>query len=255
MINIKHKMINSILKIKNILSSKYHSPLIVYGNSKIKCKHIINILNNIYNIPNNTKIDYSLELYKTNNYIIVNCSLLDIDIINNLIHNLEKNLFINKKPTIIFNKFNMTKLKQRSYINLLNKSISIIIITDNYNNIINNIKSYCIISSINDNNKSCEIYNNVISYIINIYKLYEINESIFHKLKEISKFIVIISLEFKILLQLLIDHIFNDNHIIYKRKLKLLNFISDIEHKYLRSYNKYVYIEFTLFQIYNICYL
>ena len=133
----------------------------------------------------------------------------------------------------------MTKLKQRSYINLLNKSISIIIITDNYNNIINNIKSYCIISSINDNNKSCEIYNNVISYIINIYKLYEINESIFHKLKEISKFIVIISLEFKILLQLLIDHIFNDNHIIYKRKLKLLNFISDIEHKYLRSYNKY----------------
>lgn len=238
-------------KIKNLLSPDYFPPIIFYGTYiHNKCKYIVELINDIYNIS--PSIHYNKSVYKTEKYIIFNLHIIDTKIMINTVINIHNNKLIITKPIIILNNINKNQL---NIINILSFNLKFILIVDNLNSIINNLLSHCLCINISEN-KISHTYTHLINYIFTFYKNNrEFNYSQIDNIKELAKYIIFTLLHVPTILQMLSCKLLKDNTIINKRKYNIIKFISDVEHKYTKSYNKFIYLEYILINIHKLMYL
>lgn len=234
--NHTHLIYNNYDKIVDLLTKKFPN----YKLSEIKFKNII-IKNTLYyyifdmNQNNKDIIYYIKQLISSNiindSYYIIIANLLKV-----------KKFFLNYLLSLL-DKYN-------------NNNYKIIIISE-LNNIPNNIKSKCLYIK-NKTNKydKSKFINDVFNYIYNsIYIKYDRdNKCLIKEIKEISMMIISSGIYIKTFSNHIIDYIINKPYIINKDKKKIIDKCAHIDYLYKTSYNKIIYYEYLLLDIYNILY-
>ena len=255
-INNQHKILKSIPiynKLSKLLDIKGNN-LFLYGYNTYKMHLLYNILND--------KVPLISSIHKINNISYIKSNYhFEFDFINNksssTIIDIMKGIFINNLLTryiILINFDKLSSINKYRIIYLLKQNkLSIIIILDTY---YNPLKNYGLFIKIPDdikyNNDKYKINNNIYNNIIN--KIVDIYQSSINNIKELS-YLLNNFVDFNIFLQAFLSKLLENNTITNLRKTKIINFFTEIQYKYKKSYYKIIYYEYIILNVYNICYL
>ncbi|MBD23876.1 MAG: hypothetical protein CMG46_02570 [Candidatus Marinimicrobia bacterium] len=235
-------------KLEKLLEYEDHPNIILNSNAYLQ--KFYNTLKKRYTINTQTIDNGNIQYCKSLHHYE-----FDIDIIDNNIFFSLLNDIIKTKPFhrcyIVFNNMNnncynlQNKLKcfiERYY------DYKYVIITKSYGNIINKLSA----SFISLYSKQIDDDRSLYKLIIN--KLFEIYLTPVFKIKDIKNFsyyIYACSIDFSLLLEMILDHII---HVKYSDKVinKVIQFFSSIEYKYKGSYNKIIFFEYILIELYRL---
>ena len=229
-----------------LLSYNDHPNIIIYN-----CNNIYNIIN-LINPKKGKKLHYnSIEYVINTNYTFFNISLINKTNIKNFKIYLndiinKKNINNNCNQYVIFDNIH-TNMKIQSYLfSLTERNTYKFIFFCNNSKIYNKLSSMCLNIRYKIKIKNINIISN---NILDNYLCEKIN---YKKIKNLSFILSCLNIPFKNILHSLVYEILNKFEITKNKKYECIKFISDIEHKYVFSYNKLIYYEHLLLNIYNI---
>ena len=258
----------------NIISNNNHPNIIIYNkyNSKQLFYNIFNLIYKNYNLINETykKINYKKSIYHYEFDIFkINSKNKNnfIEFITNIVKS--KNYYSNNKKIIVLFNFQECNKKLQLFLKIiLNKYyyIKFFICTSNYNKIILNIKSSCILFRISKNdinlynsniliNTSNQYYifiNDIISYIYNLYISNLPYNLLINNIKNISYLLVCCNINFNEFIYLFINKLLSIPYLTNNVKYLLIKEISNIEYHRLFTYYKLIYYEWIIIKIYHI---
>lgn len=232
-------------ELKKLLSYDNHPNVIIYNSNNIN-----NILYILSKKKYNSNIYNSLKYYSNDTFSIFDMkninskNILDFKVyIKNIVK--KKYIFTKKEYIIIKNLEYNSKVQHFLFSCIENINYKFLFFT-NSNRIYNKLQSICVNirykKSINTNilikNK---IINNYLLKIINIKKL-----------KELSYILTCLNLPFCIIIKILLEDIISSFEITHNKKYRCIQFLCNIEYKYNNSYNKSLYYEYLIINLYNI---
>ena len=209
---------------------------------------------------NETKIEENNIIYfkNLNYYIFDALNIKNIYNFKQIINNITKNIYTNCKNYIIIKNLDCNKKLQAILFSIIERNHNIdytfIFLIKSYNKIINKIKNICI--NIRCNNKY-EIHNNLNLNLISKNYLNHIfeNRLNFKKIKEISYILSCLNISFNVIIKNLLYNILDIFEITNYKKYKIIHFLSELEYRYIYSYNKLIYYEYLFLNIYKILFL
>lgn len=286
--------------IENFIKNINHPNIILYGHSDIdKTNIFIKSIKKVYNVNSDNIINDNINYKKNNIYYQFNADNIKFknkiywtDILKNITKS--DNYFINNKKYIIITNFHNLHISIQYILKVFiekNYHIKFILISDNYTNIINAIKSRCIcirlplinyydkwkiikkdnnininnfllhkenninfiqnLINIKDNFKKPSILNTLIYYIISIIENYK-NVNTLDKIKEIIYIFTTINIPYNLFMKTFLNILLIDHKIIYKKKYKIIKLFSDVDIMYSKSYYKMIHLEYLILNLINI---
>ena len=165
-----------------------------------------------------------------------------------------KNYYINIKKVIIIENLNLSKLNQKILKNLIEKNIYIkfIIITNNYNSIIHNIKSYFLYVNYKEFNTNIyfnnvvynnDLYYNIINYIDYILTK-KITKKHFKDIKTFSYLLLMNNISINYIYNLILDYLIKND---YKNIKLFIDYFITLDNHYKNNYLRLFYYEYYLF--------
>jgi replication factor C subunit 3/5 len=278
-----------------------HPNIILYGHADIdKTNIFIKTIKNVYNITSDNIInENNINYIKNNLYYKFNADNIKyknkifwIDILKNITKS--DNYFINNKKYIIIENFHSLHISIQNILKVFiekNYHIKFILISDNYTDIINPIKSRCIcirlplldyydkwkiikkenninindyllykdntvdfiqnLINIKDDSKNPSILNKLLHYIISIIENYKKTNTM-EKIKEIIYIYTTVNIPYDLFMKTFLNILLNDHKIIYKKKFKIIKLFSDVDIMYSKSYYKMIHLEYLILNLINI---
>ena len=202
----------------------------------------------------------SKKLLQNNIDIIINIDYIIFDIftikkedINNfkiyLNYIINKKNIFNNKQYIIFKNIDSNKKLQPYLFSIIEKNNNKFLFFCNNNcKIYNKLESIClnIRYNVKKNTKNLKIISN---NILHDYLCKKIN---YKNIKELSYILCTLNIKFVDMIKTLINEIIDIFEITKNKKYSCIKFLCDIEVSFLLSYNKLIYYEYILLNIYNI---
>ena len=233
-------------KLNKLLSYDNHPNIIIYD-----CDDINNILNILSKKMCNSNIYNGVNYYNNDSYILFDTkninskNIIDFKIYINQI--IKKIYNFTKKEYIIINNLEYNSKIQQFLFSMIERSSYKFIFFSNSNYIYNKLQSICInirYKKFTDT-KDILIKNKIVdNYLYNVIDI--------KKFKELSYILSCLNLPLCIIIKILIDDIINKFEITNYKKYKCIKFLSDIQYKYNKGYNKLIYYEYIFLNLYNI---
>lgn len=243
------------MKEKIIKFIKYinHPHLILYGAYNIDIyKYFITIIKEYYNDTEYISYTYNQIIFNKSKYHYgFNCNGLKYNIIDFF-----KELFLTNIETIfyiiLYNFEFIRKDIQKSLLILFEKknNYKFVICSNNYNHIIQPLKSRCIYINIKTEYIKYDIIHDSIKYIYNNIFLKDIS-NIYINIKNICMLLICSNIKLSDFIIEFIDFISKKPYIINKHKHNMIKNLTKIEYTYLHSYCKIIYYEYSILSIYK----
>jgi hypothetical protein len=236
----------------NLLKHKNHPNIIFYNYDNVDT--ILECISK----KKREKIIEEIIYYKNDDYF-----LFDIDYIKNKQFESFKNIIkdITNKYNIFLKKYYIiiknieTKKRIQSFLFSFTErnSNKFIYLIENINKISIKIKSICININCKNKFKRCDKNLQMISshYLNNILN----KKLVIKNIKELSYILCCLNIPYNILLQHFVFCIIDIFEITYKKKYECIKFITELEYKHCSSFNKCIYYEYLLINIYNIIFI
>jgi len=243
------------MNIVNILQSNNHPNLLLYN--KLINNDFLNYINSIYNIDNyKTFNENNIEFKKTNYFYYFQ------NINNKIFQNFKKtldnivltnNYFTDNNKLIIIENFKLSELNQKIFKNIIEKNIYVkyIIITNNINRIITNLKSLFLSIYFKQNVENIvlknilyknDLHNDITNYLSNLFSN-KLDKNNFKNIKTLSYILLLNNISIYYLIEIIIDYLIKNN---YKQINKFIRFSSMIETYYKNNYLRLFYYEYIL---------
>lgn len=233
-------------KLKKLLLYEDHPNIIIYN-----CNNIDNILYILSKKKYNSDIYNDIKIYRNDIYSIFDIkdinskNLLDFKMyIKNII---TKKYIFTKKEYIIIKNLEYNSKVQRFLFSCIENTYYKFLFFTNSNKIYSKLQSICVNirykKSINIDNILIKnkIVDNYLFKVINIKKF-----------KELSYILTCLNLPFCIIIKILLKDIISRFEITHYKKYRCIQFLCNIEYKYNNSYNKSLYYEYLIINLYNI---
>lgn len=235
--------------LNKLLSHNDHPNIIVYD-----CDNTEYIINLISNKKSKKIVENNIHIIINIDYTIFNISIIKKEDINNFKIYLnyiinKKKIFNNDKQYIIFKNIDHNKKIQPYLFSIIEKNNNkFLFFCNNKCKIYNKLESIClnIRYNVKKDTKNLKIISN---NILDNYLCKKIN---YKKIKELSYILCTLNIKFVDTIKILINEIIDIFEITKNKKYSCIKFLCDIEVSFLMSYNKLIYYEYILLNIYNI---
>lgn len=234
--------------LNKLLSHNDHPNIIIYN-----CENTEYIINLVSDKKCKKIVQNNIDIIINVDYIIFDISTIKKEDINNFKIYLnyiinKKNLF-NNKQYIIFKNINYNKKLQPYLFSIIEKNNNKFLFFNNDKcKIYNKLESIClnIRYNIKKDSKNLKIISN---NILHDYLSKKIN---YKNIKKLSYILCTLNIKFVDTIKTLINEIIDMFEITRNKKYSCIKFLCDIEVSFLLSYNKLIYYEYMLLNIYNI---
>ena len=235
--------------LNKLLSHNDHPNIIVYD-----CENTEYIINLISDKKSKKIVENNIHIIINIDYTIFNISIIKKEDINNFKIYLnyiinKKKFFNNDKQYIIFKNIDHNKKIQPYLFSIIEKNNNkFLFFCNNKCKIYNKLESIClnIRYNVKKDTKNLKIISN---NILDNYLCKKIN---YKKIKELSYILCTLNIKFVDTIKILINEIIDIFEITKNKKYSCIKFLCDIEVSFLMSYNKLIYYEYILLNIYNI---
>ena len=235
--------------LNKLLSHNDHPNIIVYD-----CENTEYIINLISDKKSKKIVENNIHIIINIDYTIFNISIIKKEDINNFKIYLnyiinKKKIFNNDKQYIIFKNIDHNKKIQPYLFSIIEKNNNkFLFFCNNKCKIYNKLESIClnIRYNVKKDTKNLKIISN---NILDNYLCKKIN---YKKIKELSYILCTLNIKFVDTIKILINEIIDIFEITKNKKYSCIKFLCDIEVSFLMSYNKLIYYEYILLNIYNI---
>ena len=234
--------------LNKLLSHDDHPNIIIYN-----CKNTEYIINLISNKKSKKILQNNIDIIINIDYIIFDIFTIKKQDINNfkiyLNYIINKKNIFNNKQYIIFKNIDSNKKLQPYLFSIIEKNNNKFLFFCNNNcKIYNKLESIClnIRYNVKKNTKNLKIISN---NILHDYLCKKIN---YKNIKELSYILCTLNIKFVDMIKTLINEIIDIFEITKNKKYSCIKFLCDIEVSFLLSYNKLIYYEYILLNIYNI---
>lgn len=234
--------------LNKLLSHNDHPNIILYD-----CDNTEYIINLISNKKSKKIVQDNIHIIINIDYIIFDISIIKKEDINNfktyINYVINKKNILNNKQYIIFKNIDHNKKIQPYLFSIIEKNNNKFLFFCNNNcKIYNKLESIClnIRYNVKKDTKNLKIISN---NILDNYLCKKIN---YKKIKELSYILCTLNIKFVDTIKILINEIIDIFEITKNKKYSCIKFLCDIEVSFLMSYNKLIYYEYILLNIYNI---